>query len=654
MSLPLNAVNMIATFLTIGVLAWLTLDMFKGSNSRWWFNRWLIYPVTYILAVQLGSLHLMPTVMVGTVLRYSVNLLFTALSKLDSLAEPVKIHRANPPSEQHERELDWDGPVILSPVAFLLVDACTPWLQASKVVPLSWNSLAVMFLAHYLVVEPIYYVFHRILHLPQFYKNSHVHHHSSVITEAISGTSHPFAETIGYLANFSFPFLVPAWFGQFSYELIPIYFVFFDIMNCIGHCNFECIPKWMQYGPLKYIVYTSAYHSLHHSKYKFNYSLFCPIWDYLGGTVHSTTDSLHTEVLEQEPRKLDAVFLGHGHGLHSMLHLPWMSPYLASHQHSLRWWMVPLQPFTFLWVLFCRYVLRTSCVQRYQFRGTQCATWCLPVTGHFYFMESHRQALFDMILQAVRDADDAGVRYFGLAHLNKAEWLNHGGKDMLSYLEAEGRKIRLVHGNTLTAAAVWQALCEHTQPSDEICFAGATSKIGRVLSILLARRGHKVRMITGSQERFNQIRTDAGEAGRNLIRVHTYEEGVGCKVWVIGKMMSEKKIQALIPPGSLLVDFAVPHVPEAVASQYRYVNGAALSYSPKDTDLTFCHDVPNTVPACLAATIIHAREDSGQNECGEIEIEAVEGWWEKAVKHGFRLDCINPESSGEKLKAKIS
>ncbi|CAE8604335.1 unnamed protein product, partial [Polarella glacialis] len=229
-------------------------------------------------------------------MRYAVNLLFTMLSKLDRLAEPVKIHRANPPAEQHERELDWDGPVILSPLAFVLVDAVTPWLRAEFVMALCWQSVAALFLAHYLVVEPVYYTFHRWLHWPQVYKASHVHHHSSVITEAISGTSHPLLETLGYLANFSFAFLVPAWFGFFSYECIPIYFVWFDIMNCIGHCNFECIPRWMQYGPLKYVVYTSSYHSLHHSKYKCNYSLFCPIWDYLAGTVHGTTETLHQQV----------------------------------------------------------------------------------------------------------------------------------------------------------------------------------------------------------------------------------------------------------------------------------------------------------------------------------------------------------------------
>lgn len=124
--------------------------------------------------------------------------------------------RSNPPARQHLRELDWDGPMLLSPVAFLAVQLCTNWLSASRVVPLSARSVAWCFVGHYLVVEPIYYYFHRWLHLPSIYHASHSHHHASTTTEAISGTSHPFWETVGYLANFSFPFLVPAWVGCFS------------------------------------------------------------------------------------------------------------------------------------------------------------------------------------------------------------------------------------------------------------------------------------------------------------------------------------------------------------------------------------------------------------------------------------------------------
>jgi len=127
------------------------------------------------------------------------------------------------------------------------------------------------------------------------------------VTEAISGTSHPLPEMIGYLINFSFPFLVPAWMGCFSYKLMYIYFVWFDIMNCIGHGNFEAMPQFLQWGPLKYVVYNSCYHSLHHSKFKFNYCLFCPIWDYLCGTVHPTTQALYAKVLSQQPRPLEVL-----------------------------------------------------------------------------------------------------------------------------------------------------------------------------------------------------------------------------------------------------------------------------------------------------------------------------------------------------------
>lgn len=209
--------------------------------------------------------------------------------------------------------------------------------------------------------------------------------------------------------------------------------------------------------------------------------------------MHPSSDTLHATVLSQTPRKTDVVFLGHGFDAASMVHLPWLSPYMASHQHRWRWWFAPLYPFLGVWTLFCRYALSTAVVQRYGYRGTKCATWCLPITGHFYLpsMKQHHAHINKMIEKALVEADDAGVRYVGLGALNKAEWLNRGGKDLLPLLE--GRKLRLVHGNTLTAAAVWRALELHTSPTDEVVVTGPTAKIGRVLSLLLARRGNKVR-----------------------------------------------------------------------------------------------------------------------------------------------------------------
>ena len=97
--------------------------------------------------------------------------------------------------------------------------------------------------------------------------------------------------------------------------------------------------------------------------------------------------------------------------------------------------------------------------------------------------------------------------------------------------------------------------------------------------------------------------------------------------------------------GSMIIDYAVPHLQPHECEGYRYVNGAALRYSPRDTDLTFCHDVGETMPACLAAAIIHAREEMPDHECGEIDIAEVEPWWERATRHGFRLDSADVDTT---------
>ena len=116
------------------------------SDYKYW-----IYPAACLVAWYLGKSEFMAHLMAGTLLRYAINLAFTALSKLDCLAEPRRIHKENPPANQLERELDWDGPIILSPVAFLLVDALTPWF--STIAPFSAKGVGVMFAAHYGIVE---------------------------------------------------------------------------------------------------------------------------------------------------------------------------------------------------------------------------------------------------------------------------------------------------------------------------------------------------------------------------------------------------------------------------------------------------------------------------------------------------------------------
>ena len=44
------------------------------------------------------------------------------------------------------------------------------------------------------------------------------------------------------------------------------------------------------------------------------------------------------------------------------------------------------------------------------------------------------------------------------------------------------------------------------------------------------------------------------------------------------------------------------------------------------------------MPACLAAAIVHARDDLGAHETGPIDVDALDGWWARAARHGFRLN----------------
>ena len=101
-----------------------------------------------------------------------------------------------------------------------------------------------MLLIHMGPTEFIYYWLHRALHLHSLYARYHSHHHASFVPEAITGSVHPFMEHLMYTANFAIP-LVGTWMaGGASIAMFYMYLLGFDLMNIIGHCNFEFFPVW--------------------------------------------------------------------------------------------------------------------------------------------------------------------------------------------------------------------------------------------------------------------------------------------------------------------------------------------------------------------------------------------------------------------------
>ncbi|KAM5554451.1 hypothetical protein ABKV19_022699 [Rosa sericea] len=203
--------------------------------------------------------------------------------------------------EQVDRERDWDDQIIFNGILFYIVRCVLPKAQTDLPI---WrgNGLVITMLLHAGPVEYLYYWLHRALHHHFLYSRYHSHHHSSIVTEPITSVTHPFAEHITYFMLFAIPMVATLLIGTASISSYFVYITYIDFMNNLGHCNFEFIPNWIfsLFPPLKYLMYTPSYHSLHHTQFRTNYSLFMPIYDYIYGTMDKSSDTLHESSLRKE------------------------------------------------------------------------------------------------------------------------------------------------------------------------------------------------------------------------------------------------------------------------------------------------------------------------------------------------------------------
>lgn len=71
---------------------------------------------------------------------------------------------------------------------------------------------------------------------------------------------HPFAEIVVYFILFAIPLMGVVLTGTASLVVIFGYVFYIDVMNNLGHCNFEIIPKslFSVLPPLKYLFYTAS------------------------------------------------------------------------------------------------------------------------------------------------------------------------------------------------------------------------------------------------------------------------------------------------------------------------------------------------------------------------------------------------------------
>ncbi|XP_058224196.1 very-long-chain aldehyde decarbonylase CER1-like [Rhododendron vialii] len=525
--------------------------------------------------------------------------------------------------EQVDRESNWDDQILLNGLLFYIANIIVPGVSHLPI----WRTDGVVLTAliHAGPVEFLYYWLHRALHHHYLYSRYHSHHHSSIVTEPITSVIHPFAEHISYFLLFLIPMVTAALTGTSSLAAAFGYITYIDLMNNMGHCNFELIPKWLFsiFPPLKYMMYTPSYHSLHHTQFRTNYSLFMPFYDYVYGTMDKSTDSLYKKTLEREEESPSVVHLTHLTTPESIYHLPIGFASFASKPQKSKWYLWLMWPVTF-WSMFmtclhgCTFV-----VERNTFGKLKLQSWAIPRYTIQFLFQWQREAISGLIEQAIIEAEARGTKVLSLGLLNQGEEINRNGE---VYIQRYPQlKVKVVDGSSLVVAVVLNSIPKGTT---QVLLRGSLSKVVYSIASALCQRG--IQVSTFYKIEYERLKLSTGY-GSDLVLSRSYSE----KVWLVGDGLSEEE-QQKAPKGTLFIPYS-QFPPKKARNDCLYHHTPAMLAPSSLENLNSCENwLPRrAMSASRVAGIVHALEGWNVNECGQKMFD-VEQVWEACLKHGFR------------------
>ncbi|PUZ78203.1 hypothetical protein GQ55_1G434300 [Panicum hallii var. hallii] len=558
-------------------------------------------------------------------LRLLYSQLWISVSRHQTARSKHRIVNKSLDFDQVDRERNWDDQILLTALLFYVINAAVPAAQA---VPW-WNSkgLVVAALLHVGPVEFLYYWLHRALHHHYLYARYHSHHHASIVTEPITSVIHPFAEEVVYFALFAIPLLTMVGTGTASVAVANGYLIYIDFMNYLGHCNFELVPKMLfdVFPPLKYLMYTPSFHSLHHTQFRTNYSLFMPLYDYLYGTLDKSSDDLYERTLHGREEAPDVVHLTHLTTPDSVLHLRLgfaslaAAPLAAPFASRLRLrGAAPLAKLTSL-------LGSTFRAEANRLDKLNIETWVVPRYTSQYLSKEGLHAIGRLIEKAVADAEASGARVLTLGLLNQANELNRNGE--LYVIRKPNLKTKIVDGASLAVAAVLHMIPPGTK---DVLFLGDASKVTTVLASALCEQEIQVQMVDKDLHDCltQELRP---ELHKHLLVSSSYSS----KVWLVGDKLTDQE-QRKAQAGVHFVPYS-QFPPNAIREDCVYHSTPALVVPDSFENLHACENwLPRRVmSAWRAAGIVHALEKWDAHECG-ARVTGVDKAWQAALAHGFR------------------
>ncbi|KQK01314.1 hypothetical protein BRADI_3g55100v3 [Brachypodium distachyon] len=567
-------------------------------------------------------------VLPALLLRLLYTQLWISVSRHQTARSKHRIVNKSLDFDQVDRERNWDDQIILTALLFYVVNATVPMTQGLP----WWNSkgLLVTALLHVGPVEFLYYWFHRALHHHFLYSRYHSHHHASIVTEPVTSVIHPFAEEAVYFTLFAIPLLSTMATGTASVAMANGYLVYIDFMNYLGHCNFELVPKLLfdLFPPLKLLMYTPSFHSLHHTQFRTNYSLFMPLYDYVYGTMDKSSDDLYERTLHgREEDRPDVVHLTHLAAPESVLQLRLgfaslaAAPLAFSSSLPGALWTRPL-------------VALASALGRGQaFRSEanrmgklNAETWVVPRYSSQYTTDVY--GVSRLIEKAVSDAEASGAAVLTLGLLNQGYELNRNGE--LYVIRNPGLKTKIVDGTSLAVAAVLHMI---PQGAKDVLLLGKPNKVVSVLALTLCEREFQVGVV--DEELHDALRSQLRpEMQRRLV---LQPRNYGSKVWLVGDGLTGRD-QERAQPGVHFVPYS-QFPPSRSARQGDCVchSTPALVVPDSYENLHACENwLPRRVmSAWRAAGIVHALEKWDGHECGDA-VTGVDKAWRAALAHGFK------------------
>lgn len=524
--------------------------------------------------------------------------------------------------EQVDRERDWDDNILMVSLIYYLVSLTDP---AIAKMPL-WKAdgAIVTFLLHVGPIEFLYYWLHRSLHHHYLYSRYHSHHHSSIVTEPITSVVHPFAEHLAYLALFGAPMVILNLTGTASILAIFGYIAIFDFLNNLGHCNFEFIPTWLfrVFPPLKYLLYTPSFHSLHHTQFRTNLSLFMPIYDYIYGTMDKSSESLHQTSLEKKEDKPDVVHLTHLTSAESVYHLRLGFASVSSEPEKSKWYLKLMSPVTWWSMIITSFYGKTVIAERNQFGELKVQSWAIPRFNVQYFSKWQRKAINGFIENAILEAESKGTQVLSLGLLNQSKELNQNGEFYIQ--KFPNLKLRVVDGSALAIAIV---LNNVPQGTTQVLFRGKVTKVACIVASVMCKKGIQVAADGDEYEKLQK----ATKYSDNLIRASGYEQ----KVWLVGQGLSDEE-QSRADKGTLIIPFSsLPPIKVRDDCLYHHTPAMVIPASLENVDS--CENwLPRRVmSASRVAGMVHALEGWTEHECGSTILD-IGKVWEACLKHGFR------------------